>query len=55
MDVDKDQFLLMVVVVVVVVMVQKSSWTGMATKYAFSTFSWWLRVDQLQIPDEQLS
>ena len=35
--------------------VQKESGTGMATVYPLGTFGDWLMLDQLQIPEEQLS
>ena len=35
--------------------VQKESGTGMATVYFLPTFSAWLSVAQLHMPDEQLS
>ena len=35
--------------------VQKESGTGMATSKLFPNSSVWLSVDQLQIPEEQLS
>ena len=35
--------------------VQNVSATGMATGNCFATFSSWLRVDKLQMPEEQVS
>ena len=35
--------------------VQKESGTGMATRCLLATFSSWMMVDQLQMPEEQPS